>query len=285
MRAFLCAALAFLLTTPLPAQRKVTDELGETVTVPEHPHRIICLIPNVADDVYSLGAGDDVIAVSDFTKYPPAASRKPSIGLPLSPSLERIVDLHPDLVIGSGDLNRPETAGQLSSYGIAVFMVNPHGLPGIYASLLSLGRALNREACAQALVDRLKAREAAVRARAANRKHVRVFMPVWYDPIITIGKTSFVSELIEAAGAISVTDDIAQEWPQVNLEAVIARKPDALVLTRNGKFSLNDIENRPGWDAIPAVRNRRVYYLDDRAEFPSPVAFDALEEFSRQLYP
>ena len=285
MNALLFAALAMVLTAPLLAQRRVTDELGNTVTVPERPHRIICLIPNVADDVYALGAGDDVIAVSDFTKYPAAASRKPSIGLPLSPSLERIVALHPDLVIGSEDLNRPESAHQLSSYGIAVFMINPHGLRGIYASLLSLGHALNREATAQALVDRLKAREAAVRERAANRKHVRVFMPLWYDPIVTIGKASFLSELIETAGAVSVTEDIREEWPQVNLEAVIARKPDALILNRDSRFSLQDLETRPGWDALPAVRDKRVYYLDDRADFPSPVAFDALEDFSKQLYP
>lgn len=285
MSAFLCAALTVMLTMPLLAQRRVTDELGDAVTVPDHPQRIICLIPSVADDVYALGAGDYVIAVSDFTKYPADAREKPSIGLPLSPSLERIVALHPDLVIGSADLNRPESARQLSSYGVAVFMVNPHGLRGIYASLLSLGRALNREAAARALVNRLQTREAVVQARAASRKHVRVFMPLWYDPIVTIGKTSFLSELIEAAGAVSVTDDIRQEWPQVNLEAVIARKPEALILTQDAKFSLQDLETRPGWDALPAVRDKRVYYLDDRADFPSPVAFDALEEFSKQLYP
>jgi iron complex transport system substrate-binding protein len=285
MSAFLCAALTVMLAMPLLAQRRVTDELGDAVTVPDHPQRIICLIPSVADDVYALGAGDNVIAVSDFTKYPAAAREKPSIGLPLSPSLERIVALHPDLVIGSADLNRPESARQLSSYGVAVFMVNPHGLRGIYASLLSLGQALNREAAARALVNRLQTREAVVEARAASRKHVRVFMPLWYDPIVTIGKTSFLSELIEAAGAVSVTDDIRQEWPQVNLEAVIARKPEALILTQDAKFSLQDLETRPGWDALPAVRDKRVYYLDDRADFPSPVAFDALEEFSKQLYP
>jgi ABC-type Fe3+-hydroxamate transport system substrate-binding protein len=281
----LTLALAVLLTQPLFATRKLTDELGNAVLLPDHPHRIICLLPSVADDVYSLGAGNDVIAVSDFTKYPAAARLKPSIGLPLSPSMETIVALHPDLVIGSADLNRPENARQLSSYGLAVFMVNPHGLSGIYTSLLSIGGALNREVAAEALVAQLKARANAVRERTAHRTQVRVFLPVWYDPIVTIGKTSFISELIEAAGAKSVTDDITQEWPQVSLEAILPRQPDALVLIRNSKFSLKDLERRPGWDALAAIQNKRVYYLDDRAESPSPVSFDALEEFSKQLYP
>jgi iron complex transport system substrate-binding protein len=279
-------ALAVLVAAlPLMAQRKITDDLGREVVVPEVPHRIVCLLPSVVDDVYALGAGDDVVGVTDFTKYPEVARKKPSVGLPLSPSLEAIIALHPDLVIGSGDLNRLDTAQNLSRYGIPVFMVAPHGLQGIYVSLLSLGRALHREAAAALVVQQLKARETAVRARAAGRPPVRVFMPVWYDPIVTIGKTSFISELIEAAGARSVTDDIAQEWPQVNLEAILARKPDALLLVKSDKFSLNDIKTRPGWEAMDAVREGRVFYLDDRVDFPSPVAFDAMEELAKELYP
>ena len=281
----LTLALTILAASPLLAVRTLKDELGNPVVVPDHPHRIVCLIPSVVDDVYALGAGEDVIAVSDFTRYPAAARGKPSIGLPLSPSLEMIVALHPDLVLGSADLNRPETARQLSRLGIAAFMVNPHGLSGVYRSLLSLGLALNREAAAHALIEQLKAQERSVRERAAQRPQVRVFLPVWYDPIVTIGGRSFLSELIETAGAVSITDSIAQEWPQISLEVVMAHQPDALVLIKDGKVTFHDLENRPGWDTLPAVRNRRVYYLDDRAEFPSPIAFQALEDFEKQLNP
>jgi iron complex transport system substrate-binding protein len=261
------------------------DELGRVVVVPDHPNRIVCLIPSVVDDVYSLGAGQNVVAISDFTKYPAAAKSKPSIGLPMSPSLEAIVALHPDLVVGSGKINNIESVRQLTSYGIAVFMLDPHGLQGVYTSLLILGSALNREDSAHALVVRLKEREGEVRARAAQHSPIRVFMPVWYDPIVTIGKGSFISELVETAGARSITNDISQEWPQVSLEAVIARKPDALLLVRSGKFSLRDLQQRPGWNTLAAVRTGRVFYLDDRVEYPSPVAFDALEDLAKQLYP
>jgi ABC-type Fe3+-hydroxamate transport system substrate-binding protein len=286
-RTILAAAIAILMlfSPALLAERHVRDELGNSVVVPDHPRRIICLMPNVADDLYSLGAGDDVIAVSDFTKYPAAAAAKPSIGLPLSPSLEKIVSMHPDLVIASADLNHPEIARQLSSYGIAVFHINPHGIDGIYQSLFDIGNAINRGPAAESLVAQLKAREHAVRQRAAHRQPIRFFLPVWYDPIVSIGKDSFLSELLEAAGAKSITDDIAQEWPQISLEAVIARNPDALVIIQGSKFTLHDLSMRPGWDTLAAVRERRVYYVDDRVQYPSPVAFDALEEFSKQLYP
>jgi iron complex transport system substrate-binding protein len=91
------------------------------VNVPEHPRRLVCLLPSVVDDVYALGAGADVVAVTDYTKYPAEAKAKPSVGLPLAPSMETILSLHPDLVLGSGDLNRMQTLQQLEKLGIAVF--------------------------------------------------------------------------------------------------------------------------------------------------------------------
>jgi len=272
-------------SAPALAARRATDELGRTVSVPDHPHRLICLLPSIADDVYALGAGSDVIAVSDFTKYPAEARKKPSIGPPLSPSLEMIVALHPDLILGGADMNRAETLTRLEQLGIPVFMVDTDGVEGIYRSLDSLGQALNREEAAQQLVARLQRRAAAVRELVQGKPPVQVLMPVWYDPIITIGSHAYITELIAMAGGHSVTSDIPQEWPQVSLEAMVARAPEALLLVRGSKMSLAEIRNRPGWDQIPAVRNRRIYYVSDKIDYPSPVAFDALEEMAKEFHP
>lgn len=281
----LLVLLVCLVALPSFASRTVIDELGRTVVVPDHPHRLVCLIPSVVDDVYAIGAGSDVIAVSDYTKYPSEAKKKPSIGLPLSPSLETILSLHPDLVIGSGDFNRMQIVNQLHQYGIPVFMVDPHGIAGIYRSLDSIGRALHREAAAAIVIAKLHARENAVRQRVQGKPVVRIFMPISYDPLITIGKHAFITELISAAGGESVTDDIAQEWPQVSLEAIPARGPQGILLVKNSHISLKDLSSRPGWNELPAVKSGRVYYTDDKIDFPSPVAFDAMEEMARQFHP
>lgn len=275
----LCAAL------PAFAARTVIDELGRSVTVPDHPHRIVCLMPSVTDDVYALGAGADVVAVTDYTKYPAEATLKPSVGLPASPSMERIVSLHPDLVLGSGDLNRVETLHQLEALRIPVFMVDPHGVAGIYRSIQSLGQALNREQMAAELVAQLRRRVEAIQMRVRGRPVVEVLMPVWYDPIVTIGSHAYITELIALAGGHSVTSDIPQEWPQVSLEAIIARAPAALLLVRGSKMSIDAVRARPGWSQIPAVRNNRVYYVSDEIDYPSPVAFDALEELAKEFHP
>jgi iron complex transport system substrate-binding protein len=279
------AAFALLLLAIPAAARTVTDELGRTVNVPDHPHRLICLAPSLADDVYALGAGADVIAVSDYTKYPPETQKKPSIGLPLSPSMETIVAMHPDLVLGTADTNLSETIKQLERLNIPVFVVNPRGLQGIYKSLESLGKVLVHEAPAKNLVASLQRREAAIRRRVAGKPAVNLLMPIWYDPIMTIGRYAYINELIELAGGHSVTSDIPQEWPQISLEAVIARAPEALLLVRGSAMSMDKIVDRPGWQALPALRNHRVYYVGEQIEYPSPVAFDALEELAKELHP
>jgi iron complex transport system substrate-binding protein len=274
-----------LLALPCFASRTVKDELGRTMEVPDHPHRIVCLIPNVVDIVYSLGAGSDVVAISDFTKYPKEALEKPRIGLPLNPSVEAVVALHPDLALGSGDLNSLEFAGHLQRLGLPVFMIDPHGIEGIYASILSLGSVLNREADANNLVARLRKRVEAVKARVAAEPTVRVFMVIWYDPVMTIGKRAFISELIEAAGGRSVTDDITQEWPEVTLETLVSRQPDALVFLRGSPIKVEELKARPGWEHLRAVQEGRIFYTDDRIQYPSPVAFDALEDLAKQFHP
>jgi ABC-type Fe3+-hydroxamate transport system substrate-binding protein len=277
--------LLFSIALPCFASRTVKDELGRSVEVPDHPHRVVCLIPSVADIVYSMGAADDVVAVSDFTKYPKEATQKPKIGLPLDPSIETIVALHPDLALGTGELNSLEFASQLQRLGIPVFMVDPHGIEGIYASILSLGSALNRDPDASRLTAQLRSRVAAVKARVAGKPKVLVLMMIWYDPVVTIGKHTFISELIASAGGESITDDITQEWPQVSLETIVSRQPEALLLMRGSAMTAEKLKTLPGWGQLKAVQQGRIFYTDERIELPSPVAFDALEDLAKQLHP
>ena len=198
--------LVLCIAVPVCAARTVTDQLGRTIQVPEHPHRLVCLMPSVVDDVYALGAGADVIAVTDYTKYPAEARTKPSVGSILAPSMETILSLHPDLVLGSADMSHTETLQQLERLGVVVFMISTHGVDGIYQSIASLGQALNREDSARELIARLRGREAAVRRQVKGKPVVSILMPVGYNPIVTIGKHAFITELIEIAGGRSVTE-------------------------------------------------------------------------------
>jgi len=279
--------LLVLLTAAVTAQasRVLTDETGRTVTVPDHPHRVVCLVPSITDTVFALGSGDDVVAVSDYTTHPPEALKKPSIGGLVKPSIETILSFHPDLVLGMSIPGARETAALLQNVGVPVYLVDPHGLSGILRSVGSVGEALNRMPQAAALNASLSKRIEAVRVRSAGKPAPRVLVPVWYDPIITIGKNAFISQIVETAGAKSVTDDLLPDWPEVSMETVVTRAPEALVLIRGGKLSMEMLRNRPGWNSLPAIQSGRVYYVDTGIQEPSPVAIDALEELAREFHP
>ena len=82
-----------------------------------------------------------------------------------------------------------------------------------------------------------------------------------------------------------MTDDLIPDWPQISLETVITRAPDALLLIRGGKITISVLQNRPGWSGLPAIQKGKVYYVDNGIQEPSPVAIDALEELAKEFHP
>src|SRR5207237_9475456 len=101
----------------------------------------------------------------------------------------------------------------IERFGFAVFVIHPSGIEGIYSSIESIGRAINEDAKAGALVARLRIRERIVRERVAGKERPTVFFLVWPDPLITAGRGAFITELIEIAGCKSISDDLSNEWP------------------------------------------------------------------------
>lgn len=279
------ACIIVLLAASCFAQRTVQDELGRTAVVPSSPHRIVSLAPSITDILYAMGLGTDVVGVSNYTKFPEEAKHKPSVGEPLSPSIEAIVALHPDIVLAIEDMNRAETVENLEKLRIPVFVIHPKRIAGIYASITNLGNALDCPEKAATLVSRLQKREQAVREHAKRENAPRIFFVLWPDPVMTIGKNAFITELIEIAGGKSITDDLIQDWPQISLEAMLARRPDFLLIVRGSQVTIDDLKKKSGWNSLEAVRANRVFYTDDKILHPSPAAFDALEDLARQFHP
>jgi len=282
-QAVICALVVLACALPAAA-RVIADDTGHAITLPDHPHRILCLAPSITDTVFAMGGGADVVGITDYTRYPPEALSKPSIGGVLRPSLERIAVLHPDVAIGIAGFNDTETLRGIERLGVPVFLVRPSGLAGLYRSIASIGRALNREPAAASLVAWLRSRERRVRLAAESLpKRPAVFLAISIDPCITAGKGAFITELLEAAGARSVTADVPREWVNLSIEAIVPKQPDYIVLLRDSPFGLEQMRAHPGWRSLAAVAQGRVLRVDDRMQYPSPVAFDALQDFARQL--
>ncbi len=269
---------------PSWARRVVTDEEGRTVTLPDQVQRVISLTPSITDTIYALGGAPQLIAITNYTFYPPqAAKEKPSVGDILSPSLEKIATLRPDVVIAVSTLNSPDTVKGLERMGIPIFLVRGRGLAGVYRTVQSVGLVLGRQREATAVVEQLRGREQRIRAEGQKARRPSVFLVVSIDPCITAGRGAFISEMIEAAGARSITGDLSQDWTRVSLEAMIPRNPDYLLMMMDAPFQLKDLRSRAGWSTMDAVKQGRIIHLDDRLQVPGPVAFDGLEQFAKQL--
>jgi len=267
--------------------RDLVDEAGRPVDAPDDPRRIVCLTPSITEAVFALGKGKEVIGVTDYTEYPPEARQKASVGGLVDPSIEKIVSLHPDLVLATEEINRRETVEELARLRIPVFVINPQGLEGIVKAALDMGNALGCSRQAEALAKEMVEKRRRVRDRVAGLPRPKVFVLVWDDPVMTAGNKAFITEVISAAGGDSITADMPQLWPQISLEEVLRRSPDFLLLIKgpHEEITLDHLKQRAGWDRLKVVTERRVIYVDERFEHSSPFVFDALEDLAKQLHP
>jgi len=287
MKSLLLRALLAIcvLASPAWASRVLEDDAGRNVTLPDQVQRVVCLSPNITQTAYALGGAGQVVGITDFTDYPPEAQRqKPSVGELLHPSLERIASLRPDLAIGLTSMNSADTLRALERMGIPVFLLSSRGIAGIYRDTALMGRLLGREVQAAALVEQMRRREQLVRAQAKSAYQPTVFLVLALEPCITAGRNAFISELIEAAGARSISKNVLQEWTRYSLETVLQQQPDYLLIIRGVPFGLKEMRQHPVWSKLKAVQQGHIIMIDNKMQVPAPIAFDGLEDFSRQLH-
>jgi len=282
----LVPGLLGLLSGPLPA-RMVEDQTGRRVNIPEHPQRLISLAPSITETLFALGLGDRVVGDTDYCEYPPEAKLKPRVGPILNPNLEKIVALKPDLVLGSPEANRRETADRLERLGIPLYGVTAHTVDETLHSIEDLGRVLGHEPEARKLVISLRQRIEAVEKRVASRPRPKVLFVVWYRPLTTAGPNTFITDVIQRAGGTSISQDLRGEWPRLSLEEALRRDPDVILFPRSESFSpeLEEFQRLPGWRDMRAVKDRQMFFISDAIIRPSPRLVDALEEVARALHP
>lgn len=290
-RQFLRTTLGVLILAPLAGSllhaRWVVDQTGRRVDIPENPQRLISLAPSITETLFALGLGDNVVGDTDYCDYPPEAKLKPHVGSILNPNLERIVALKPDLVVGSPEANRRETADRLGKLGIPLYGVTAHSVDDMLRSIEDLGRVLGHEAESKELATSLRQRIDAVEKRVAPLRRPKVLFVVWYRPLTTAGPNTFINDVIQRAGGTSITENLLGEWPRLSLEEALRRDPDVILFPRAESFSpsLEEFHELPGWRDLRAVKQRRMHLISDAVIRPSPRLVDALEEVARALHP
>lgn len=250
------------------------DDDGDTVRLPRPAERVIGLVPSVTDIALAYGAGDRLVGRTRYDVRPEVAGL-PSVGGGLDPSVEAIVGLRPDLVVTWQDEERDATIGRIAAAGIPTFSLRSDDTSHAFTALERLGRLLGRDSAAAATIGAIRADFDLVRHSVAGRERPRVFYAVGTSPPMTAGPETFVGQLLGLAGAVSVFDDVAQPWPQVSIEELVRRQPDAIVLpvggAGDGEARAEALAAMPGWRDLRAVREGRILVVPaDLMNRPGP---------------
>lgn len=263
-----------------------------TATQREHPQRIISIIPAVTEMLYALGAGDRVVAVGSFDRYPPEIEKLPRVGALLDPDLERILSLRPDLVAvyeSQSDLRM-----QLQRAKVPVFVYAHAGLADVPVTIRQLGATLGLADAADVLVRGIDERLAAVKARVAGRPRPRTLIVFGRQRyalrgIYASGGIGFVHDMVAAAGGENVFSDVRQQAVQATTELIIARRPDLILELRADPLTPEEEQRELAtWrriPSVPAVRNKRVHIIaDPRTVIPGPRIAEGVEVLARAIH-
>jgi len=284
------AAVA-LLALASPAHALVLrDMLGREVTLAGPPTRIVSLVPSVTESAFALGGEARIIGVSDFCDWPPAARAKPRVGGMVNPSLETLVALKPDLVVGTDEGNREETFVQLQRLGIPVYIVHAHRISEMYDLIARVGALTGRRDAVGPLVAGIQRRIDAVRAAVKARPAPRVLYVLWPDPLLVPGRDSHLTEMIELAGGRSITAGEPVSYVRFSIEAAVARAPEVIVLADHSTGASTAGRAAPEkWQAltsVPAIRAGRLYSVDlSVLHRYGPRVPEGLELLARMIHP
>lgn len=230
------------------------------------PQRIVCLTEETTETLYLLGEEARIVGISGFTVRPPQARmEKPKVSAFTSAKIDKILALKPDLVLGFSDL-QADIAAELIRAGVPVHIFNQRSVSGIFDMIRTLGALVNTVEKTAALIEALRADLRQIETTAASLpRRPKIYFEEWNDPLIS--GIRWVSELIATAGGEDCFPELSEEQSAkhriiADPGEVIARTPDIIIGSWCGKrFRPEQVQARPGWEIIPAVRNGHLYEI------------------------
>ena len=268
---------------------RVTDDTGRAIAVPQPVRRIVSLAPNLTETLFAVGLGNRVVGVTDFCDYPPEAATRAHVGGPVTPNLEKIAQLRPDLVLAtrSGG-NRLATVQSLETLGLAVFATDPHTVDEVISSTERIAEIAGASEQGRLVTESLRRRLVTLAAKFSGSQPVPVLLVVWPDPLVTVGRNTFIADALRRAGAENVIQT-TQDWPNASLEKVAALHPRYLLFASDHSEESNRqiavLSGRAGWRNLEAVRKGRIIVLSESIARPAPRLIDEIEHLARLLHP
>ncbi len=270
----------------------IVDDLGRTVTIERLPQRIVSLAPSNTEILFAVGLEDRLVGTTDYCDYPEAAKAKPRVAGYLTPDREKVISLEPDLVIAES-IHEKMVLPALEKLGLTVIVMSAESIDTVLKDIALIGQINGKSRAASQLINNLTNRIEAVTAKTKDlpaEKRPRVLYVCWHDPIWTMGRKTFIADLIWKAGGVNIFADDFEKSRVVSLEAVVARNPQVIIVSgmgTSGNLIYNSIMKETRLAGIDAIVNNQVYRISDAnlIERPGPRIVDGLEEVAKFIHP
>ncbi len=269
------------------APRTFVDDLDRKLYLAKPPKRIVSLAPSITEILFAIGAENELVAVTDFCNFPPAALEKPKVGYS-RPNLEVLVALEPQLVLAPPSFLRADLLAKLEQLKIPTFVMESKTVEGIFGHIQMVGKMVGRTSEANAYTMIMRKEIAALTKRVEGRPRPTLLYVLNSEPLITVGPGSFIHHLIELAGGRNAAERASAPYPRLTMEEVLTQNPDILL------FPIGEFEGIPQaeqdrwkrWDSLSAVQEGKLFQIQsDLLNRPGPRVIKGLRQLVTLLHP
>ena len=252
--------------------------LASITSVHAESQRIVSLVPHITELLYEIGAEQQLVATVKYSNYPAEAKTLPRIGDVYQLDWERLLSMHPDLVIGWQDGTPQHVLDRVESLGLRLATVRAGKLDSIAAQLRQLGSLTGRVLQAERAADDFLQKLVILEKKYSGRRSVRVFYEIDHRPLFTINGQQIISDAIRLCGGVNVFSELDVLAPQVSIESVLQRAPEVLVYAGSVAEAENVFADWKRWPELSAVRNEHLYRIEpDLMNQPTPRMLQGIE--------
>ena len=268
--------------TPLHPQ--LTAFLKPTPVSTQRPERVISLAPHITELLFSAGAGNKVVGVVEYSNFPKAALDIDNVGRYNAINIEKIIQLKPDLIIAWKSANRPKDINKLTSLGLKVMFSDPNQLDDIPTEIRHFGRQLNTSKTANLVANQLEQQLKTLRQTYQSKPTISAFYQIWNAPIMTVNGKQFMSQALNLCGAQNSFANLPLLAAEINIESVIAKNPDVILLGGEKTMQQTWLDHWKKWRTVKAVNNQHIYMLNaDTFQRPTQRFIEGIEQLCQTL--
>ena len=241
---------------------QVSDFAGSTIKLDTPAVRIVALAPHIVENVYTAGAGSQLVGVVSYSDFPQAATSLPIVGGYAQTNLEKILQLQPDLVIAWESGNLDSSIASIQQLGFPVYIDQPDLLDDVAKSIRDIGILAGTSVIAEPAALAYLSSIDEVRKKNLAQNPVSTFYQVWNSPLRTINGTHIINDAIELCGGVNIYADETTVAPIINIESILERDPEVILASGMSNARPDWLDDWLAWPSLSAVKSNNLFFVD-----------------------